>query len=68
MDLSEAAKTALIDAGTNRVGAKVPDVSMGTWVELKASGVIGVSGGLTNKGSVVRERLMDEKLREAFGE
>ena len=65
LDLSEDARTALINAGTNRQGAKV----MATWPvhkELVAAGLIGDGGGLTRAGTIERERLVTEALDDLF--
>lgn len=58
--MSREAKTALINTGTNRQGAKVhagPALQ-----EMKDLGLVGQDGGLTRKGSIVREREMEAAL------
>jgi hypothetical protein len=65
--MSEAAKKALINVGTNRQGATVDDVALNVWYEMYSAGLIGVGGGLTRKGTIVRERLMSAELEKAFG-
>lgn len=58
MNLSREAKSALID------GHVYPsEVAQ----ELQDAGLIGERGGMTCKGVVVRKRLIDEALNEAFG-
>lgn len=67
-ELSEAARTALMDVGTNRQGATIPTTTaVAVRRELGDAGLIGRTCGLTRKGTIVRERLMDAALEEAFG-
>lgn len=67
MALSKAAEKALVDVGTNRQGARVdsrvPDAVL---QELVNAGLIGSGYGLTRTGSVVRERLFQQRLEELF--
>jgi hypothetical protein len=67
--LTAEARTALINVGTNRQGARVlqPGVSPATFVELVEWGLIGPNDGLTRAGAIVRQRLMDLALESAFG-
>ena len=57
--LSTAAQTALIRVGTNRQGAKVLTTDAAVLRELTATGLIGVGNGLTMRGTIARERLVD---------
>lgn len=63
--MSQAAKDMLIDAGTNRQGTSVTGPAT-VRAELAALGLIGQAGGLTRKGSIARERLVNEMLDAAF--
>ncbi len=67
MKLSRAAVADLINAGTSRQGAKVAPTYLGTESELRVAGLIGEDCGLTRKGSIERERLMNAMLDRAFG-
>lgn len=61
MRLSRAAEKALINAGTNRQGARVdPRTPESALIELVNAGLIGPAYGLTRTGTIRRERLMDE--------
>lgn len=64
--ISQAAKDALINAGTNRQGAKVQG-SAEALAELAVAGLIGPEHGLTRKGTIARERAEDEAFAKAFG-
>lgn len=64
--MSEAARTALINAGTSRQGAVI-DAPLDVKWELENASLIGRGTGLTRQGSIVRERLMNEALDKAFG-
>lgn len=66
MEITTAAAEALINCGTNRQGTPV---QANGWVtdELRAAGLVGPNAGLTRKGTVYRERLVDETLDKAFG-
>lgn len=66
MTMSEAATTALINAGTNRQGAKVQGAPEAL-AELTASGLIGPERGLTRKGTIARERAENAAFAKAFG-
>lgn len=62
MDISREAKSAIINAGTSKVGATVRTTSSETFNELLYAGLIGPKGGLTVKGSIFREREMERAL------
>lgn len=64
MDMSEAAKSALVGAEP-RQGAYV--VQNGSQAELDRLGYVGPAGGLTGKGVVARETLLTALLDKAFG-
>jgi len=64
--LSKGAKALLADI-TPRVGAAAWQNDSAARDELIDQGLI-KNGGLTRKGLTARERVMDEKLDEAFGE
>lgn len=68
MEITTAAATALVDCATNRQGTLIP-ASTTTEVrrELRRAGLIGPGDGLTRKGGIARERLVDEMLEKAFG-
>ena len=66
MKLSEAARTALINAGTNRQGAAVKADPV-VVTELYDFGLVGLGDGLTRRGSIERERIMSAELDRAFG-
>jgi hypothetical protein len=66
MALSEAAKQALINVGTNRQGARV-EGNFSALAELFRAGLIGHEDGLTRKGTIERERLQAAALDAAFG-
>lgn len=68
MEITAAAAGALVDAGTNRQGATIPTTTpIEARRELVAAGLIGPTAGLTRKGTIVRERIMEEMLEKAFG-
>jgi hypothetical protein len=64
--MTQGMKNALIDAGTNRVGAK-PYGPAGVLADLRHAGLTGPTGGLTRKGSIARERAVSEAQAKAFG-
>jgi hypothetical protein len=69
-NLSPAAQTALINAGSSRVGVQVGDYRLSgaeVFEELKNAGLIGDNDGLTRQGSIVREKLVAAALDAAFG-
>lgn len=61
MQMSEAAKTALLNAGTNRQGAKVIGGTAAVQ-ELVNAGLIGEGRGLTRKGTIARQRVQDAAM------
>jgi hypothetical protein len=66
--LSDRARAALMNTGTNREGARVPvsrNESM-LWAELTEAGLIGPGGGLTRAGSIARERHTNRVMDELF--
>lgn len=66
MDLSAAARSALLAIGTNRQGAVIaPGTPSGASLELRAAGYTGPDNGLTRAGSIARQRL-NERLMEAM--
>lgn len=66
--MSEQAKSALINTSSSRQGTVVPVTINGeTEAELRQAGLIGEGGGLTRKGSIKRERVVNAALDEAFG-
>lgn len=60
--MSEAARSVLINIGTHRQGATAPTFNQDALAELEYLGYIGKGQGLTRKGSIVRERLVDEAM------
>jgi hypothetical protein len=61
--LSPAAKAALTAVGTIRQGARLrPGVDSTVVNELGAHGLIGLGGGLSQTGTIVRQYLMDQAL------
>lgn len=68
MQISEEARVALINAGTNRQGKPIISGSVSVFHELVDAGLITEkNAGLTRKGGITRERLMNEALDRAFG-
>lgn len=65
-NLSETAKKVLINA-PGRQGGKVLLPEGPLLRQLKADGLVGKDGGLTRKGTIVRERLVNAALDAAFG-
>lgn len=66
MQMSEAAKQALINAKSSRQGT--PTGAVGPAMrELFDKHLIGVSGGLTASGSIMRDKLVTEALDKVFG-
>jgi hypothetical protein len=67
MQLSQEALDALINTGTSRQGATIPETTSDTVVEeLLKMGMIGVAYGLTRQGSIVRQAEMYRRLDIAF--
>ncbi len=68
MNLSEAAKRALINTAS-RQGAKIPaDVDYGTYVEIRDAALVTKGGCLTRNGTVARMKAVREAENAAFGE
>lgn len=65
--MSTLARTALINIGTRRRGA-VATGKASVLSELESLGYIGRNHGLTDKGSIVRELLVEEEERNTFGD
>lgn len=65
-NLSEEARSALFSTRSGAQGTKVTTASLPTLEELRNKGLIGLSGGLTMRGSIVRDRIWDEDLDAAF--
>lgn len=62
-DLTPAARSALISAGSNRLGATPTHrMTPATRQELEAASLLGPGGGLTIAGTIVRERLIEDQL------
>lgn len=65
--MSQAARDALIAIGTRRQGATPPPATRPEVLEeLRDLGHLGKTNGLTRKGSIKRELIMDELLDAAF--
>ena len=64
--LSKAAEDALLAADSNRQGARVKADLQIEW-ELLDAELIGKGGGLTRRGTIARQRVLDTRLNEAFG-
>lgn len=65
-NLTEAAKSALINASARQGSQVKADTAVAG--ELAAAGLIGTQDGLTRKGTIVRERLVNAALDAAFGQ
>lgn len=67
--MSEVARTALVNVGTNRQGATPPPATPTEALhELAKLGILGRGNGLTRRGTIKRQQLMDDLLADAFGE
>ena len=66
-NLSEAARNALLSTDSHRQGAVPMTSDEGALAELRTVGLTGSGGGLTRKGTIVRERLVNARLEAAFG-
>ena len=65
--LTEAATQALLSVDTLRQGATPRGhLTEDTFEELKLAGLLGKGGGLTRRGTVARQRLVDTLLDAAF--
>lgn len=64
--MSEKARAALINVGTNRQGATPPPATdAATLHELTALGILGRGNGLTRRGTIKRQLLIED-LMEAI--
>ena len=62
MELTKEAKRALVDTD-GRVGAAIPLFGMADVIaELFSNGLMTRAGNLTRKGTIVRQRVLDEML------
>lgn len=66
-NLSDSAKSALINSRGGKQGAEVRIFSYEAQAELKAAGLIGRNDCLTRKGTIARERLVRDAEDRAFG-
>lgn len=66
MNMSEAAKSALINTPSGQQGAQVKG-NHKVIDELEALGLLGARNGLTRKGTIQREKAMRAAEDEAFG-
>lgn len=66
MNLTAKAIKALINANGSHQGAEVPVTTLAAEFELQDAGLIGKGNGLTRKGTIVRERLVNAALEAAF--
>ena len=66
IELSAQATKALINAATDRQGARVVSLNQRVVEELFNADLIGPEGGLTRRGTIVRERLVTAALDAAF--
>jgi hypothetical protein len=67
MKLSDQAKRVLINCGTHRQGTAInPRTPEPVLQELIDLGLIGPGHGLTRRGSIAQERVMDEIMDELF--
>lgn len=65
--MSPEARTALYNIGTRRQGTPVPANTPADVIEeLRVLGLIGRTNGLTRKGSIKREIIVNEELDKAF--
>lgn len=66
--MSQAARTALINIGTQRQGATAAARTAPAVIdELQRLGYIGKGHGLTRKGSIKRQILLEDTLNDLFG-
>ena len=66
MRTSPEATAALINAGTNRQGAKVRGTEAAL-IELRMMSLIGEGDGLTRFGTIARQRAVDAAMDSVFG-
>lgn len=64
--MTASARIALINIGTRRQGATLTGVDVTTLDELRRLGLVGRNGGLTRKGSIKRELIVEEMYDEMF--
>lgn len=64
--MTASARTALINVGTLRQGATATG-SPEALAELAKLGLIGPGGGLTRRGTIKRQILMEDELNELLG-
>ena len=64
--LSEAAAKELVAIGTNRQGATNRRIPAEVIAELQDAKLIGPGFGLTRKGTITRQRIMDSVLDSMF--
>lgn len=66
--MSEAARAALWSIGTNRQGATpAPSTPAEVLAELKAMGYLGKGWGLTRRGTIKRQLMVEDELDALFG-
>lgn len=66
--MSDAARAALWSIGTNRQGATpAPSTPTDALEELKAMGYLGKGWGLTRRGTIKRQLMVEDELNELFG-
>lgn len=66
--MTAAARAALINIGTNRQGATPPpSTPVEVLHELTKLGILGRGNGLTRRGTIKRQQLMDDVMNETFG-
>lgn len=65
--MSQEAQDTLWTATSNALGAEVTGGTDAGWVELAEIGYIGPNRGLTRKGSIARERMVNVAQDKAFG-
>lgn len=63
--MSPAARTALVNVGTNRQGATATG-SPEAMAELSKLGLIGPGNGLTRCGTIERQLMMEDMLEDLF--
>mgnify|MGYP001611610370 CR=1 FL=1 len=67
MNLSPAARSALINMASNRQGeTTAPSTAPEVHAELQRLGLLGAGNGLTRKGTVQRQILLEDMLELAF--
>lgn len=62
-----AARTALLNIGTNRQGSTCAPITPATVIrELIALRILGPAGGLTRRGSILRQDILDAQMDAMF--